>query len=116
MYHLEPNQEDFLVLSGECVLLVEGQERHLAAWDFVHCPPETEHILVGAGDGPCAIFMIGARTDGHSTAAYPRSEVALRHGAGVDTSTPDSKDAYASFPRWRPGRPENWAGLPWGAS
>src|SRR5262245_59236137 len=62
MYHAEENQEDFLVLSGECILLVEGRERRLKAWDFVHCPPGTEHLFVGAGDGPCLVFMTGART------------------------------------------------------
>src|SRR5438552_14083833 len=62
LYHAESNQEDFLVLAGECLLVVEGQERPLRAWDFVHCPPGTEHVFVGAGDGPCVIFMTGGRT------------------------------------------------------
>ena len=61
MYHGESGQEDFLVLSGECVLILEGEERRLKAWDFVHCPPMTEHIFVGAGDGPCVIVMAGRR-------------------------------------------------------
>ena len=56
-YHAENQQEDFLVLSGECTLLVEGEERTLRAWDFFHAPAGTEHIFVGAGDGPCAILM-----------------------------------------------------------
>jgi uncharacterized cupin superfamily protein len=112
MYHREPNQEDFLVLAGECVLLVEGEERRLKAWDFVHCPPDTEHIFVGAGDGPCVIFMTGARTK--EGAVYTRSELALRHGAGVETETTVSAEAYAPFPKWKPGRPETFAGLPWG--
>ena len=55
-YHAEEGQEDFLILSGECLLLVEGEERRLRAWDFVHCPPWTEHVFVGAGDGPC-VFL-----------------------------------------------------------
>ncbi len=63
MYHGESEQEDFLVLSGECLLLVEGEERRLRAWDFFHCPPWTEHVFVGAGDGPCAILALGARPD-----------------------------------------------------
>jgi uncharacterized cupin superfamily protein len=37
MYHWEAEQEDFLVLSGEALLIVEGQERPLKQWDFVHC-------------------------------------------------------------------------------
>ena len=112
LYHRESNQEDFLVLAGECLLLVEGEERPLSAWDFVHCPPETEHIFVGTGDGPCVIFMTGARTREHAV-IYPRSKVALRHGAGVETEATTGADAYAPFPKWRPGRPETWDGLPW---
>jgi uncharacterized cupin superfamily protein len=112
LYHREPNQEDFLVLAGECLLLVEGEERRLRAWDFVHCPPETEHIFVGAGDEPCVIFMAGSRTEPREN-VYVRSEVALRHGAGVESETDSSRDAYAPFARWRPGPPASWAGLPW---
>jgi uncharacterized cupin superfamily protein len=112
LYHHETNQEDFLVLAGECVLLVEGEERPLRAWDFVHCPPGTEHIFVGAGEGPCLIFMAGARTEEHDT-VYVRSEVALRHGAGVERETRSSPEAYAPIGRWRPGRPASWDGLPW---
>ena len=112
LYHSESNQEDFLVLSGECVAIVEGEERHLCAWDFVHCPAGTEHIFVGAGDAPCLIFMAGGRT-GTKEIVYPRSELALRHGAGVETETSVPADAYRPFDRWRPGRPEGFDGLPW---
>jgi uncharacterized cupin superfamily protein len=86
LYHSESAQEAFLVLSGECTLLVEGEERPLRAWDFFHCPAGTEHIFVGAGDGPCVIFMAGARAH-RGSAVYTRSEAALRHGAGVQTET-----------------------------
>jgi uncharacterized cupin superfamily protein len=96
MYHGENEQEDFLVLSGECVLLVEGEERRLKAWDFVHCPAWTEHVFVGAGDGPCAVLAIGGRTGGD--VVYPESEVALRHDAGVEKTTSEPKEAYAKFP------------------
>jgi uncharacterized cupin superfamily protein len=114
LYHREANQEDFLVLAGECVLLVEGEERLLRAWDFVHCPAGTDHILVGAGDGPCVVFMVGARAGWPEKGiVYPRSEVALRHGAGVETETSTPSEAYAEFPKWRPGRPASWNGLPW---
>ena len=112
LYHREANQEDFLVLAGECRLLVEGEERPLRAWDFAHCPPGTEHIFVGAGDGPCVIFMAGARTEPRDT-VYVRSEVALRHGAGVETETRSSSEAYAPFSRWQSGPPASRAGLPW---
>ena len=93
MYHREDNQEDFLVLGGECLLLVEGEERRLRAWDFVHCPAWTEHVFVGAGDGPCAILAVGARAS--RDVVYPRADVALRHRAGVEQET--SEGAYESF-------------------
>jgi uncharacterized cupin superfamily protein len=95
MYHREPNQEDFLVLSGECVLLVEGEERRLRAWDFFHCPADTEHVIVGAGDGPCAVLAVGSR--GSRGVVYPRSEVALRHRAGVESETDSPQEAYAGY-------------------
>jgi uncharacterized cupin superfamily protein len=114
MYHREANQEDFLVLAGECLLLVEGEERPLEAWDFVHCPAGTDHIFVGAGEGPCVIFMTGARTGWPEKGiVYPRSELARRHGAGVETETSSPSEAYAPFPKWQPGRPDDSTGLPW---
>ena len=70
LYHAEDAQEGFLVLAGECVLIVEEQERRLRRWDYFHCPPGTRHVIVGAGDGPCTILMIGARRDG-ATVRYP---------------------------------------------
>jgi len=115
MYHAESNQEDFLVLAGECVALVEGEERHLHAWDFVHCPPGTEHTFVGAGEGPCVIFATGARVAERSI-VYPRSEPALRHGAGVETETDSPADAYAELPHWQRGRPQRWDVLPWASA
>ena len=112
MYHREGHQENFLVLAGECLLLIEGEERRLRAWDFVHCPPGTDHGFVGAGEGPCLIFMTGARTGGRDKGlVYPRSELALRHGAGVERETTSSSEAYARFPPWQPGRPERADGL-----
>ena len=96
-YHGENEQEDFLVLSGECLLLIEGAERRLRAWDFVHCPAWTRHVFVGAGDGPCAILAIGARST--DEVIYPVSELALRHRAGVQTETRDPREAYSDLPR-----------------
>ena len=113
LYHREGNQEDFLVLHGECIAIVEEQERPLKAWDFVHCPPGTEHIFVGAGEGPCVIFMAGAHGGPTDDDLYVRSELALRHGAGVETATSASAEAYAPFRRWRHGPPASWDGLPW---
>jgi uncharacterized cupin superfamily protein len=112
LYHAESNQEGFLVLTGECLLVVDGEERPLRAWDFFHCPPGTEHVVVGAGDGPCVIFMTGARV-GEKEIVYPRSGVALRHGAGVESETRSPAEAYAPFPHWQPGRPDGWHDLPW---
>ena len=96
MYHSEGVREAFLVLSGECTLIVEEQERPLRQWDFFHCPAGTRHIFVGAGDGPCAILMMGARPD--EPLHYPVSEVAARHGASVAQETPNPDDAYADWP------------------
>lgn len=96
LYHSEGVREAFLVLSGECTLIVEEQERPLRQWDFFHCPAGTAHIFVGAGDGPCAILMMGARPD--EPLHYPVSEVAAKHGASVDEETPNPDEAYADWP------------------
>jgi uncharacterized cupin superfamily protein len=112
MYHAESSQEDFLVLSVTCLLLIEKQERRLQAWDFVHCPPGTRHTFVGTGDRPCVIFMTGARREGR-TIVHPRSETALARDAGVETETPAPSEAYARFPAWQVGRPPSWPDLPW---
>jgi mannose-6-phosphate isomerase-like protein (cupin superfamily) len=113
-FHREGNQENFLVLAGECLLLIEGEERRLRSWDFVHCPPDTEHGFVALGDEPCVIFMTGSRVGWPDKGiVYARPEVAVRHGnvAARETSSPN--EAYATFPPWRPGRPA-FDGLPWG--
>jgi uncharacterized cupin superfamily protein len=96
MYHGEGEQEDFLVLAGECTLLIEGEERGLRAWDFVHCPAWTEHVFVGAGEGPCTILSIGSRSGGN--VIYPASDVARRFGAGVEHETSDPAQAYKDVP------------------
>jgi uncharacterized cupin superfamily protein len=96
MYHGENAQEGFLVLYGECLLLIEGEERPLKQWDFVHSPAWTQHVFVGAGDGPCVLLGVGARKKGRGL-RYPVNEVARRHGAGVETETSDPNEAYASF-------------------
>jgi uncharacterized cupin superfamily protein len=115
LYHSESQQEDFLVLAGECVLLVEGEERPLRAWDFVHCPPYTEHVFVGAGDEPCVILMTGRRSD-DEVLRYPVSEVARPYGACVEKETPSEQEAYAAFPKSEPGRPDSWDHLPWASA
>ena len=100
IYHWEADQEEFLMLYGEALLLVEEEERPLRAWDFVHVPPGTKHMILGAGDGPCGVLAIGAREHqpGEGWGGYPVSELALRHGAGVEEETPDAEVAYARFP------------------
>jgi uncharacterized cupin superfamily protein len=99
MYHWEADQEDFLVLSGEALLIIEGEERPLRRWDFVHCPAGAKHTILGAGDSQCLVVAIGARdlSTGPNWGAYPVDEAALRHGAGVEEETTDPDTAYARF-------------------
>ena len=104
LYHVDSRQEDFLVLSGECVAIVEGEERRLQAWDFLHCPPGTGHVLIGMSAEPCVILMVGARTREREV-MYPRSEAALARGASVENETSSAMEAYAPFPDWQPKRP-----------
>ncbi len=116
MYHAESVQEDFLVLLGECVLIIEDQERRLRAWDFVHCPPGAAHTFVGAGDGPCVLVCAGNRDLNEETfwRVARRSEAALRHGASVERDTDSDEEAGAPFRGgWRVARPEGWDELPW---
>jgi uncharacterized cupin superfamily protein len=108
LYHGESNQEDFLVLLGECLLLVEGEERPLRQWDFFHASPWTEHTFVGAGEGPCAILMVGTR-DSDEVIVYPVNETAARHDASVERETGSPDEAYGSM-GWERGAP---ARRPW---
>ena len=103
-YHWEADQENFLVVSGEALLVVEGEERPLRAWDFVHCPPNTRHVIVGAGSGPCVVVAVGARRRSQEPDAlgFPADEVARRHGASVAEDTLDGGAAYAGVPERRP--------------
>src|SRR5262245_684029 len=106
MYHWEPDQEDFLVLDGQALLIVEGQERALRRWDFVHCPPDANHIIVGAGAGPCVVLAVGARENsaGPVWGGYRVDEAARRHGVGVERETSDVQEVYAGFAEPRPAR------------
>ena len=107
LYHSENAQEGFLVLSGECTLIVEEEERPLRQWDYFHCPAGTRHIIVGAGEGPCAVLMIGARPEVEEL-HYPESEVAAKYGASATKTTDDPDEAYAEWPgEYEPVR------LPW---
>jgi uncharacterized cupin superfamily protein len=111
MYHWEADQEDFLVLAGEALLIVEGEERPLRRWDFVHCPAGTKHIVLGAGEGPCLALAIGAREHqaGDDWGGYTVDETARRHGVSVEQETTDATEAYAGLPRRKPTRyREGW--------
>jgi uncharacterized cupin superfamily protein len=101
MYHWEADQEDFLVVSGEALLIVEGEERPLRRWDFVHCPPGTKHTLVGAGETPAVVVAVGAREHQNAPGwgGYTVDEAALRHGAGVEHETNDATEAYGGVNR-----------------
>ena len=101
MYHRENAQEGFLVLRGECLLIVEGEERPLRRWDYVHMPAGTAHAIVGAGEGLSLVLAVGNRLRDFEI-LYPRNDVALRHGAGVEQDTPHPKEAYARFTRPAP--------------
>ena len=109
LYHSEGVQEGFLVLSGECMLIVEEEERPLRQWDYFHCPADTRHVIVGAGDGPSVILMIGARPAVERIPIhYPVSEVAAKYGASAAKETSEPDEAYAEWPsEWAPVR------LPW---
>jgi len=104
IYHWEADQEDFLVVSGEALLIVEGEERRLRPWDFVHSPPHTKHVLVGAGSGPCLVIAVGSRAhDGEpDSLGFTADEVAKRHSASVEEDTMDGDRAYASVPPREP--------------
>ena len=111
MYHWEADQEDFLVLAGEALLIVEGDERPLRQWDLVHCPAGTKHVIVGAGEAPCLVLAVGARdrSTGPDWGGYSVDEAALRHGAGVEQETTDQHQAYGRFPKRDPTRyREGW--------
>jgi uncharacterized cupin superfamily protein len=96
-YHREARQEDFLVLSGTCVLVVEGEERELGPWDFFHCPAGAEHMIVGAGEEPSVVVAVGAR-GGRSGLVYTVSDVAAKRGISVKRETTKPAEAYADLP------------------
>ncbi len=106
-YHSEPVQEDFLVLHGECIVILEGVERPLRQWDFVHCPAGTDHVFVGAGDGPSAVLMIGSRRV--DAAHYPVNAVAAKYDASVTRATDEPAEAYSDWRR----EPRSQTPNPW---
>jgi uncharacterized cupin superfamily protein len=107
MYHWEADQEDFLVVAGEAILVVEGEERHLHVWDFFHCPPNTKHVIVGAGSGPCVVIAVGGRE--HDELGFPADETSTRYGASVAEDTTDGDVAYANvLPRLPTAYRDGW--------
>ncbi|MGH7490667.1 MAG: cupin domain-containing protein [bacterium] len=90
LYHADSAEEDFLVLHGECIALVENEERPMRQWDFLHCASGTHHGFTGSGDGPCVLLMVGSRIAGR-TFDYPAQEAK------------SSDEAYLGYPEWRPG-------------
>lgn len=105
-YHREPgHQEDFLVLAGQCVLIVEEETRDLGPWDFFHCPPNTAHTVVGAGETPSVVLAVGRRGSGDGAfrgVVYPRSEIAAEFGVSVQRETGKPDEAYADVPAATP--------------
>jgi uncharacterized cupin superfamily protein len=104
-YHVEPGHEEhFLVLDGECILLVEDEELALARWDLFHCPPGVAHMIVGGGDGPATVLSVGTRGSGKGVSrgiAYPVSELARKHGVSVERETDNPVEAYADLPAYK---------------
>ena len=107
MYHFEDEQEDFLVVSGDAIVIVEGEERPLRAWDLVHCPPGTKHVIVGAGTGPAILVSVGSRGS-EGPWGYPVDPVAARHDACAKEETTDSGVAYERFAKRAPTPYEGW--------
>jgi uncharacterized cupin superfamily protein len=109
LYHTEPNDELFLVLGGECLAIVEDEEMPLRKWDYLYTPPGTAHVIVGAGDAPASVLMVGGRR-GEGMPRYPVSELADRYGASVGVETEGGQEAYRQAgweARFEPAR------LPW---
>ena len=104
MYHRERYQEGFLILRGECLVIVEGEEVPMKQWDYFHCPPDVAHAIVGAGEGTALVLAVGSRI-GPDVILYPRDETALKHAAGVEVETPEPREAYAKFTRPAPDVP-----------
>jgi uncharacterized cupin superfamily protein len=96
-YHAEDAQEGFLVLSGECIAIIENEERRLRRWDYFHSPPWTEHITIGAGEQPCAILMFGS-PDPSRKVSWIANEEAAKHGASVAKTTSNGSEVYPDLP------------------
>jgi uncharacterized cupin superfamily protein len=102
LYHHEAGQEDFLVLRGEPLLIVEEVERGLRLWDLVHCPPRTPHAIVNPSAEPALIFALGARRE-RGSARYPHSAAARARGVERAGNSDRADAAYADLAPPRPG-------------
>ena len=111
LYHAESAQEDFLVLAGECLLVIEDQERRLRAWD--PCLPGGDQPRLRRRGRRPVRDPDDRRAPPGPDDRVPRSERALQHGAGVETATDSPAKAYAPLPPWGLARPDAWAELPW---
>ena len=95
MYHREPNQEGFLIVQGECILFVEGEERKMKKWDYFHCPADTNHVMVATGNEPCVAIAVGSRAS--RDVVYPEFEPAREYGGAVENETTDPEEAYGGM-------------------
>ena len=104
MYHWEADQEDFLVLAGEAVLVIEGVERPLRRVGLRALPGRGEaHRSSGRGTAPCACSPSARATarPAPDWGGYTVDEAALRHGAGVERETTDPDEALRALPAAR---------------
>jgi hypothetical protein len=60
-------------------------------------------MTVGAGDAPCAILMVGARSP-DDVFQYPVEPAAARYGVSVPVATDSPREAYADRPPIGPAR------------
>ena len=87
------------MLAGTGTAVIEGEQRELRRWDFVHCPAGAQHVIVAAGDEPLVVLCVGARTEstGPNWGAYTVDETAVGLNAGVEQETNDPDVAYERF-------------------
>jgi mannose-6-phosphate isomerase-like protein (cupin superfamily) len=111
MYHWEADTEGFLVIAGEPVLVMEGEERRLRQWDYVHCPPSANHVIAGAGERPCVVLAMSSRQFMATPewGGYSVDEAAGRYNANPPEETNDPSYAYERFEGSVPARyEEGW--------
>ena len=107
MYHGEDAQEDFLVLAGEGILIIEGEERPLQAWDFVHCPPWAKHVIVAAGSEPFVVIAVGARNGRTGLLLTEMSSKATPFVSGIINQTYNNWQTIITVKKIKMGVPPN---------